>query len=609
MFAQSLPRQSRPLFGLGICVLFAAACGGGAEPEPASEPTEVVTTEITAPTEPAAAEPREKVPEDIDAILGDPLVVGGETVSREQIKRCVVVGATGRSVLESAKLQVFIDEEVQRRIDEGQDATEFEITDAAVADAIQTADKMVEEEYAGNDEVNKATDLFYMPQGMYMDQVRQTQLFDKVFLPEDPNDYPPTTVAALNSQAEDFVQRLIEGHELRMQMREEKAEEVDTKRAELETAKAEAGEDAEKLAAVEAMTTALAVAEKELADLHNDQGQLLFRQLMRQLVISALNRSADVKTHADGLPSDVAMEVNGRQIMTDDIWRAIRYKVTEEDVHDAKLWFAKTLVIRQGLEASGHYMTDEEFEQSYFEHTDPYKDSPFSIPAVAVSFKKFPSEDAYKEHYRLAESYKKMIESEITDESLAAHNETRTKNLLGLAKVDVEIILISAYDFKKSAFQPNGWEEAKKRAVNVMQRLADGDPWNQVLEECSEFYEPPLGKSSQNMAQQFAKNKGRFGQLNRNELLQKIGESDFSLFLTGQSLTDTIFFDLEIGVPSQPLKGPHGYYVCLVKGRTSPATQISLEGTHRNLVEQDYLAVRMNEYARQRLDEANVQGL
>lgn len=591
MFVQSLPRHSRSLLGLGICALLAASCGGGADADGFE------------------SAPEEAAEFDIDAILGDDLVVRGQTIPRAEIKRCVVVGSTGRSLLESAKLQVFIEEEVQRQIDEGADPKSFEISDDAVAEAIETADKMVEEEYAGNDDVNKATDLFYMPPDLYQDQVRQTQLFDRIFLPDDPNEYPTTTVAALNAQAEDFVQRLVEGHAERLRLKQEKADEVETKRREGNELIAAAGDEPDKIVVGRKLLDEADAAEKELATMENNQGQLLFRQLMRQLVITALNRSADVKTPADGLPPEVAMEVNGRSIKTDDIWRSIRYKVSEDDVHDAKLWFAKTLVVRQSLEDSGNYMTDEEFAQSYFEHTEPYKDSPFSIPAVAVSFKKFPSEEAYKEHYRLTESYKQMIGAEITDESLAAHNEARTKNLLGLAKVDVEMILISAYDFKKAAFKPDGWEPAKERALAVMQRLGDGDPWNQVLEENSEFYEPPLGKSSQTMAAQFAKNKGRFGLLNRNELMQKIGESDFSLFLHGTSLTDTIFFDLEIGVPSQPLQGPHGYYICLVKGRTGPATAISLEGTHRSLVEQDYMSTRMNEFARQSLKEADVKGL
>ena len=92
-------------------------------------------------------------------------------------------------------------------------------------------------------------------------------------------------------------------------------------------------------------------------------------------------------------------------------------------------------------------------------------------------------------------------------------------------------------------------------------------------------------------------------------MMQKIGESDYSLFLTGTSLTDTIFFDLEVGIPSQPLQGPHGYYICLVKGRTTPVSTISLEGTHRTLVEQDYLSTRMNVYARECLTAIEVSGL
>ena len=105
-----------------------------------------------------------------------------------------------------------------------------------------------------------------------------------------------------------------------------------------------------------------------------------------------------------------------------------------------------------------------------------------------------------------------------------------------------------------------------------------------------------------------SKNKGRFGMKNRNELLQQLGESDWSLFLSGNTITDYIFFDLEVGLPSQPVRGPHGFYIAKVKRRTGPASRITIgPDGQRPLVEQDYLNTRFNAFCQEQV-EAALQG-
>src|SRR6188768_3684238 len=50
---------------------------------------------------------------DYDAILGPGFEIMGEKVTPADLKRAIVVGTTGRNLLESAKLQVFMDEEIE----------------------------------------------------------------------------------------------------------------------------------------------------------------------------------------------------------------------------------------------------------------------------------------------------------------------------------------------------------------------------------------------------------------------------------------------------------------------------------------------------------------
>ena len=519
----------------------------------------------------------------VDPVLGPELIVNGTVVPSMEVKRTIVTGPLGRALLEGAKLQVFLDQELERRAQTGSSLDPPRVSDEEVA--AEVAAQEAERERTAP--LVATHDLGDVPGPIVEAEVRRKLLFDRIFLPDDARDYPPKTVTALKRQAKDFVDRLIEGHEARQCIAAEKREEMTTKRRRGDELMAEAGRDPGKVAAARKLLDEAEAAQGELNAMGSDEGRLLFRQLMHELILTALERSAEIRTALDGLPPEVTLEVNGVPVSTAELWARIRDQVTPQHVRNAKLWLAKTILLRSLLKASGHYVSDHEFELLYRQHVDPYKDSPFSIPVVAVSFKKFPSEQAYREHYRLRESFRNRIATELDDDILCAHNEARTKLLLGPGMIEVEVILISTAE-------EGGWGFARSRVIEVVQALTDGRPWAEVLDEYSDFGED--------------RSRGRFGWMNRDELMPRLGESFYSLFLSGESLTDKLFLDAGIGVPTQPFLGAEGYYVCLVKDRDGPWTAIELP-RHRNLVEHDYLTCRFNAFAREALAGADVQGL
>ena len=100
--------------------------------------------------------------EDIDAILGGSLEVGGRTITPEEIKRTIVTGAPGRAILEAAKLQIFIEEEIQRQIDAGKDVSVFQVTDEDVQAALDEVNEAIKREYPDG-EIKSIRDLLPMP--------------------------------------------------------------------------------------------------------------------------------------------------------------------------------------------------------------------------------------------------------------------------------------------------------------------------------------------------------------------------------------------------------------------------------------------------------------
>ena len=96
----------------------------------------------------------------------------------------------------------------------------------------------------------------------------------------------------------------------------------------------------------------------------------------------------------------------------------------------------------------------------------------------------------------------------------------------------------------------------------------------------------------------------------RNDLSRDVGESYYSHFLTGDQVTDKIFFDMKPNTVAGPFQGPHGYYIVYLKSRRAPTNPLRLnDEKHVNLLKEDYLRVKFTEYAHDSLINAEIEGL
>lgn len=566
MFSQRLVFAGLLALGLGSTATAApkALQEGTAAPAVATEAAQV-TGEVT---EAAAKLVDETLSQADRALLGSPMTVNGEVISVTAIKRHLCLGTLGAPYIQNLKLKAYMDEELGRRKAAGVDVGQFEVTDADIQAAIDEAEENVKKEYPGQDVELK--DVLPINPTNFKDQIRQTQLFDKMFLPENPNEYPEITIQALNDGAQ--------GAALYDQLKTGWDQKQDL------IAK---GEMPEEDAASKGFLT----------------------MLLRQLVIKYLDNNAVVEAPETGLADDMALRVNGQPIFVDTIWQLIQSEVSEQAVQDSRNWLVNTTLARQALQKDGVWQSDEEFQAAYSAHSDPYKDSPFSVEMVATQFKKFPSVNDYRMYFRISESFKKKIAADMTDEALVEHGKKRTNQIVGLGKVDVDVILCSAYDFREKAWLDNGWDLAQRKAMELATALRDGaKTFDQCIEEYSDFYDPPLAESQKAQVQPNQLfNKGRFTGLSRNELLQKTFESDYSVFLNGNAIADEIFFNMEVGKVAGPWRGPRGWYVARLNKRFPGSRTLSpADSNQRTLLEQEFLASRLNEYVQGLYDGAKI---
>ena len=540
----------------------ATPAGSPGAPAPATEspapaaPVKVVSSfdsEVNSGVKPAGLE----LPAD-DPVLGPVLVINGEVIPHERVRRRIIFGDPGRVALEMKKLEVIMNQEIARRVEQGASMEEFLVSREEVDADIAEQEEALREEFPDED-VELRHVLPIGADGL-PDRVMVTKMFTKVFLPDvAPSEYPPTTLAALhsNEQGEVLLQSLEQEWEAK-----QNGEEVES--------------------------------------------NPLFAQMIYQTLREHLLATSNIE-EGEHVPDGVLMRINGEDVMLDEIWAQVKPHVSISDVRSAKQWIVNLTLLEQELGAA--WLSEAAAAEDYAAHSDPYKDSMFSVETIALMIKKYPNLMAYKQFRRAYDSFQDRISEELSPDALKSFAEQRTLMLVGQAKVDVDVILCSAFDFREKKWKEDGWAQAEERAKEVLRQLIEEKrPWNDVQEEFSDFYDPPLPQSYVGEAQ--GKAKGRFRAVTRNQLMQYLEESEYWQFLNGKTVTDFIFFEQEPGSVAKPMRGPHGWYIPRLRTRTPAPENVNL--TEENLIimaEQDYTLQRLSEFVQEIIASNEVYGL
>jgi hypothetical protein len=92
-------------------------------------------------------------------------------------------------------------------------------------------------------------------------------------------------------------------------------------------------------------------------------------------------------------------------------------------------------------------------------------------------------------------------------------------------------------------------------------------------------------------------------------LISYVGETFYTIWVTGTSVTDYVFFDQTEGTVAGPFKGPLGYYLTRVIRRSPPTRPLNLsEPKHVDLLRDDYLRYAFNQYTKEAVQKARVTG-
>jgi hypothetical protein len=510
----------------------------------------------------AAPRPSIELPPD-DPVLGQPLVINGKVVPAAEVMKHVCLGSIGMSEIESRKALLFMEEEIQRRLQAGAARADFEVGDEELAQFMQTVEEELKAEYPEGD-----VGLEEMLGGVSPEETRALlrvqRQFQKLFLPENPEDFPPITVEAiLKYPGGDTV---LENYRT------------------------------EYLARAEARKQAPPGAKEPRRD-----------RSFEDALLQQVNEHMQTVARIEREPAPgVLLRVNGKDITVEAVWKAIQGYVSAMDILAAKQWIVNSTLLQEAFVAAGVWLTPEEAEAAYEAHSAPYRESIFSQEGVALSVKGFPSIDRYKEYRRLYESMHRLRRPQMTPEELDRHTQTRLNKIVGQVSADVDVILCSAFDFKAQRWKRDGWIDAAQRMREVIRLLVEEQrPWEELLQQRSDFTARPVPAGEDELA-----GRGLFRNFQRNNLLRELGESEYFSFLNGGTLTDFIFFDQAVGTLGQPVRGPYGWYLPRLLRRSVPPPRLPIkEETLKTMVTDDYVGTSLREFARELVSKNEVYGL
>jgi hypothetical protein len=448
---------------------------------------------------------------------------------------------TGGMIVEAKIADFFILEEVQRRVAEGADPEQFKVTDDDVL--LDLEPKMAEftVKYPNVNFWEAVRTQYGLSQDTYMEQRKQAIVFDRVFFPGNPQEWPAITREAIMAKTESG-----QGQQFLEQL--DKA--------------AEPGPDGKP---------------RPLPD--------FWVQMMRQFVQQALRNWSDIKYASHGLPSDTVVSVNDLQWSTSDAFEYIRKGLFVQDLERAMQEVVVREALRQELQKNNCYVSDDEFLSRYEAYRQPYDTTPFTVEVIATKFKGYPCLEAYRARWRLITSFSDYIADDFTDENLQAHAD-KYAAFFGDGNVSLDVIPFLARDPSTAAWIPGGMEAAAKRCEDVFAKLQSGEvDFDKALMESGEFFMND-------------EKKGRLGYLPLNQVKQQFRETEFTQLLDGFSVSEWLFFDAEVGKTHGPIRGSDGYYIVRVNARTPARKRMDVKNERqRELVREDYLSHRFMDWA------------
>jgi len=338
-------------------------------------------------------------------------------------------------------------------------------------------------------------------------------------------------------------------------------------------------------------------------------GERQLRELFLQAVLRSLLEPLVIQEDPERLEDGVLLEVGGVGLRLERLWPVVREEVSPMDVLEAKKWLTNARVLEAGFRADGvwpsaaqrasvrrrhleSFETKRELEENYLEMG-------------------FPSLERLL-HYRFfGDALFRREEHELTQEILEANLRDRVA-WMEAGAVDVDLLLVSAWDFEREVWKPDGWQSAERRLEALLVELTEGGrPWVEVLRESSDFpHSLGLGRRKERRPPALRGDyPGSLRTYGYGDLMVTLDESPYSRFVNGGSVTDLIFFELQEGRCEAPLAGSRGWLVPYLIERRPPIRRFVRSRVDSLRNRGVCMTYRLIEYLEERIAKSDIRGL
>ena len=283
------------------------------------------------------------------------------------------------------------------------------------------------------------------------------------------------------------------------------------------------------------------------------------------------------------LPEGVFVRVGNHDMTTEELWALINPELTEIDMEIVLRELLMLRAMKRELVEAGEWLEQEEFDELFAAHRAEFEGTLLPLDAIII-FRGYTSADRYREHYRYRQAYHRWLEKTMPEDAIEDHYRKGARLFFERGSVIADLAYKGVADL--GPFGPETFEEATE------QLTASFAGHDEDFREISAEYPRPL------VRQQTGGPNDRVFQ--RNPLRMRLTESELSIFLTGYSFGDDIFYN---GVPGQ-MFGPWattcrrhawgaelnaGVWLAKVDGYQGNRALAPFDGTDRDQATQDYL--------------------
>jgi hypothetical protein len=302
------------------------------------------------------------------------------------------------------------------------------------------------------------------------------------------------------------------------------------------------------------------------------------------------------------LPPDIFMRVGGQLVPTTDLWYAVADKLADAD-NDLIVRELLTLsAMKKGLTAAGRWLDNDAFQPLWDKHLAEYANTILPLKSIII-FRGYTSLDRYREHYRYRQGYNEWRRATLTDEEVLEHYQGGGRLFFERGNVVVDV-----------AFQPVGERpfnnaslEASRAELEAFMAQAKAE-WQREQTEGTATAPADAGpgdaawfaRVSRMLPGPETQQGGDGHSFQRSQLRMRMAEDELSIFVTGYSLADDVFYHAQRGEVCGPwpersrqhawgAEANAGSWALSVKDFNRSGPVKAFEGTNRDLAYEDYL--------------------